>query len=60
VKLHACDAAHPERCETVVMLQASELAFNCGASAVEVAVTLGVSLDARVEPGSSEPITPDA
>ncbi len=42
VKLDALQASDAERGEAVVVLQASELALDGGAAAVEVAITLSV------------------
>jgi hypothetical protein len=47
VKLHAIQTANAERRESVVVLQASELALHRTASTVEVAEALRVARDAR-------------
>ena len=46
-ELHALQAAHAERRETVVVLQAAELTLDSTAPVVEVAETVGAAWDER-------------
>jgi hypothetical protein len=52
VELHAGEATDAERGESVIDLQACELALNGGAATVEVAEPLRVTRDARKEPSA--------
>jgi hypothetical protein len=49
VKLDTLQAPDAERCEAVVVLQATELALDSGTATVEVAEPLSVARDARHE-----------